>query len=297
MGTELQYAEYFAARAGFTTDVEAVLYDRWSAFQRITVLQTPAFGRMLLLDGAVMVTEWDEFIYHEMLVHPALFLVPEPRRVLVIGGGDGGTVREVLRHPTVEQVDLVEIDADVVAVAREFFPALSAALEDERVRIHYRDGADFITGAPTAFYDAVLVDSTDPIGIATGLFGEPFYRHCRRAIRPEGVLALQSESPLHPRYRQTLPQVHRLLRPLFATVASYLAPVPTYPTGLWSFTLASLQRDPLRDFQLQTAEQRYVQLRGKLRYYTPALHCAAFALPAFVLELLTTSAAAEALPD
>lgn len=287
MSGELQYAEYFVARAGLTTDVEAVLCDRRSPFQRITVLQTPAFGRMLLLDGAVMAAEWDEFIYHEMLVHPALFLMPEPRRVAIIGGGDGGAVREVLRHPTVEHVDLVEIDAEVVAVAREFLPTVSAALGDVRVHFHYRDGAEFVAEAPAEQYDAVIVDAPDPVGIAVGLFSERFYHHCHRILRAEGVLVLQSESPLHPLYWQTLPQVRKLLRGLFPIVASYLAPVPTYPTGLWSFTLASGRWDPVQDFELQAATQRYGLLQGSLRYYTPQLHCAAFALPAFVGELLS----------
>lgn len=289
MGGELQYAEYFSGRTGFTTDIEAVLYDRRSPYQRITVVQTPSLGRMLLLDGAVMLTEWDEFIYHEMLVHPALFLVRQPRRVLVIGGGDGGSVREILRHPEVEHVEVVEIDAEVLAVARQFFPTLSAALEDPRVHIHCRDGAAFVAEVPEGAYDVIIVDSTDPVGIAGGLFDEPFYRHCRRALAAEGVLALQSESPLHPIYRQTLPRVHRLLRSLFPFVASCLAPIPTYPTGVWSFTLASSRWDPVRDFDPAMAWQRYRQLKGRLRYYDPELHRAAFALPVFVQELLRTA--------
>ncbi len=292
MGSQLQYAEYFAARAGLTTDVEAVLYDRRSSFQRITVLQTPAFGRMLLLDGAVMVTEWDEFIYHEMLVHPALFLIPEPRRVAVIGGGDGGAVREILRHPTIEHVDLVEIDPDVIAVAREFLPTISAALEDARVHIYHRDGAEFVAEAPAACYDAIIVDAPDPIGIASGLFSQHFYAHCCRVLRSEGVCVLQSGSPLHSLYRQALPRIQRLLRELFPVVAIYLAPIPTYPAVLWSFTLASPRWDPLQDFELQAALERYRLLRGSLRYYTPYLHRAAFALPAFVTELLSRDACA-----
>ncbi|GBD06527.1 Polyamine aminopropyltransferase [bacterium HR21] len=297
MGGEFRYAEYYTAHAGFTTDIENILCDRRSSYQRITVVESRAVGRMLLLDGAVMVTEWDEFIYHEMLVHPALFLLPQPRRVLVIGGGDGGTVREILRHPSLEHVDLVEIDAEVVAVAREFFPALSAALMDPRVCIYYRDGAQFVAQAPDASYDAIFVDSTDPVGIAGGLFDEAFYRHCCRIVTAEGVLALQSESPLHPVYRETLPRVHRLLRPLFAHVASYLAPIPTYPTGLWSFTLASKRWDPVDDFVPEDAWQRYRNLQGTLHYYDPGLHRAVFALPVFVQRLLASGSPSEGSSD
>ncbi len=289
MGGELFYAEHFAARAGLVTDVDEVLYDRRSPYQRITVLQTPAFGRMLLLDGAVMLTEWDEFIYHEMLVHPALFLLPQPRRVLVIGGGDGGTVREIVRHPSIERVDVVEIDAEVVTVAREFFPAISAAFEDSRVQLHFCDGAEFVARAEDASYDAVIVDSTDPVGIAASLFGEAFYEHCRRILVPEGVFAMQSESPLHPVFRQTLPTVHRLLRRYYRYVSTCLAPIPTYPTGVWSFTVASSRWDPARDLQPEAAWQRYQRLEGKLRYYTPELHQAAFVLPVFVQELLSSA--------
>lgn len=297
MGGELRYTEYYAEHAGFATDIERILCDRRSSYQRITVVESRAVGRMLLLDGAVMVTEWDEFIYHEMLVHPALFLLRQPRHVLVIGGGDGGTVREILRHPSVEHVDLVEIDADVVAVAREFFPELSAALHDPRVCIHYRDGAEFVAQVPEVSYDAVFVDSTDPVGIAGGLFDETFYRHCHRILTTEGILALQSESPLHPVYRETLPRVYRLLRPLFASVATCLAPIPTYPTGLWSFTVASKRWDPVQDFVPEAAWQRYRHLQGTLRYYDPQLHRAAFALPVFVQRLLSSDSSPQSLPD
>jgi len=287
VGGELRFSEFFSHGAGLTTSLDALLHCEHSGIQHICVVQSPVFGRMLLLDGMVMLTEWDEFIYHEMLVHPALFLLPFPRKVLVIGGGDGGTVREVLRHPSIEHVDLVEIDPRVIAVAQSYFPTVAAGFSDPRVHLHHADGAEFVRSAPSGFYDAVFVDSTDPTGIAESLFGEAFYSECQRVLHATGVLALQSESPLHPVYCQTLPRVHRLLRPLFRHVASYLASIPTYPTGMWSFTLASRHYHPLEDFSPTDAQQRIERLSGKLRYYTAELHRAAFALPGFVQELIS----------
>ncbi|MCS7176192.1 MAG: polyamine aminopropyltransferase [Candidatus Kapabacteria bacterium] len=290
MSGELRYAEYFSARAGVTTDVEAILYDGRSSHQRITVLLSPTFGRMLLLDGAVMVTEWDEFIYHETLVHPALFLLPQPRKVLVVGGGDGGSVREILRHPSVEGVDVVEIDEEVVRVARRFLPTVASCLGDPRVRIYYQDGAQFVAERSKATYDVVIVDAPDPIGIGGSLFTETFYQHCWRILRSDGVLVLQSGSPLHPAYREALPRVQGTLQTLFRHVAPYWAPVPTYPTGIWTFTIASRRWHPTKDYDLNQAWGRYRSLAGKLRYYTPELHTAAFALPAFIVELLGLAA-------
>ncbi|MCS6965522.1 MAG: polyamine aminopropyltransferase [Candidatus Kapabacteria bacterium] len=282
----MRYTEYFSARAGLTTDVEAILYDGSSAYQRITVLQSPTFGRMLLLDGAVMVTEWDEFIYHEILVHPALFLLPEPRRVLVVGGGDGGSVREILRHPSVESVDVVEVDEEVVKVAQRLLPTVASRLSDPRVRIYYQDGVQFVAEVAEAPYDAIIVDAPDPVGVAGGLFTQLFYQHCRRILRSDGILAIQSESPLHPVFRETLPRVRGMLQTLFQHVAPCWGPIPTYPTGIWTFTVASQRWHPVRDYDSTQAWERYRRLAGKLRYYTPDLHTAAFALPAFIAELL-----------
>ncbi len=284
--SQLQYTEYWRGRSGLTFGVEAVLCSRQTDFQRIEVLETDAFGRLLLLDGLVMLTERDEFVYHEMIAHPALCLLEDPRHVLIVGGGDGGTAREVLRHASVEHVDLVEIDAAVVEVARAYFPHVAGALEDERLHVHAADGAAFVADAAEGAYDLVLIDSTDPVGMAESLFGAAFYRHCARALAEPGVLVAQTESPFDPVFRAMLGEARALLGKLFPHVHMYLASIPTYPMGTWSFTMATRGLHPTRDFDAARAAERMAPFAGDLRYYTPRLHRAAFVLPAFVERMM-----------
>ncbi|MCS7081869.1 MAG: polyamine aminopropyltransferase [Bacteroidetes bacterium] len=283
---QIQYTEYWEGRTGQTFGVEELLYSRRSPYQQVQVWQTDAFGRILTLDGLVMLTERDEFIYHEMISHPALCLLEAPRRVLVVGGGDGGTVREVLRHPEVEQVDLVEIDAAVVEAARAFFPNLACAFDDPRLRLHLADGVAFARQAPSSFYDVVIVDSTDPIGIAEGLFGEAFYRDVARILGADGILVAQTESPFDRLFQHTIRAAHGFLRGLFPIVSMYLAFIPSYPTGMWSFTLASKSLHPVRDFDSERVRARIASFEAALRYYNPDVHIAAFALPNFVRQQL-----------
>lgn len=281
-----QYTEFWQGRSGLTFGVEEVLHSRQTDFQRIEVVRTDAFGRLLLLDGLVMLTERDEFVYHEMIAHPALVLLPAPRRVLVVGGGDGGTVREVLRHPGIEHVDLVEIDAAVVEVARAYFPQVSRALDDARLHLHAADGAAFVEAAADGAYDLVLVDSTDPVGMAESLFGAAFYRHGARILAAPGVLVAQTESPFDPAFRTTLRKARGLLARLFPQVHMYLASIPTYPMGTWSFTMATTGPHPTADFDAGQAAERLAPFADALRYYTPRVHEAAFALPAFAERML-----------
>ncbi|MEN9228892.1 MAG: polyamine aminopropyltransferase, partial [Gloeomargarita sp. HHBFW_bins_205] len=261
-------------------------YSRRSPYQQVQVWQTDAFGRLLTLDGLVMCTERDEFIYHEMISHPALCLVNQPRRVLVVGGGDGGTVREVLRHPNLEQVDLVEIDALVVEVAQTYFPTMASGFQDPRLHLHIADGVAFVQGVPDGTYDVVIVDSTDPVDMAEGLFGLDFYRQVARILQPAGVLVFQSESPFDRLFQETIRAAHHSLRQLFPIVTMYLAFIPSYPTGMWSFTLASKQYHPVRDFDPQRAQAQISAFASQLRYYNPEVHVAAFALPTFVRQQL-----------
>jgi spermidine synthase len=282
----IQYTEFWSGGTGLTFGIEGLLFSKKSAYQDIQVWQTDALGRLLTLDGLVMITEYDEFVYHEMISHPALCLHPNPRQVLVVGGGDGGTVREVLRHRCIGQVDLVEIDQMVLDVAREFFPNVCSGFSDARLRIHVQDGVRFVSSAPGASYDVVIVDSTDPVGIAEGLFADPFYQDCARILRPEGVLVAQTESPLDPIYKDSVQKAKRLLSSVFPKVAIYLACIPTYAFGLWSFSLGSKQFHPVIDFDADQATARLASLSGKLKYYNSAVHAAAFALPSFVQELV-----------
>ena len=247
---------------------------RRSAYQTIAVYETAQYGRMLALDDVVMTTEADEFVYHEMLVHPALTLCARPRQVLIVGGGDGGCVREVCRYPEVERVVLAELDGDVVEVCRAHLPALAASLSDPRVEVRLGDGAAYLAAAPPGAFDVILVDSPDPVGPAQGLFAAEFYRHASAALAPGGVLAAQTESPFL--QRDLIRRVQAGLRTSFPTVRLYWAVIPTYPGGMWTFSMAVQGPWP--------AAPRPAALAT--RYWTPEVQAAAFALPPFAAALL-----------
>ena len=285
--SEPWFVEKHTPHAGITLAVEARLFEGRSRFQKVEVLQTVGFGRMLLLDGAVMLTERDEFIYHEMLVHPALFAHPAPERVLIVGGGDGGSVRETIKHEAVRRVTLVEIDGMVVETCRRFFPALTASLEDPRVEVRIQDGFEFLAGRRAAF-DVILVDSTDPVplavegapGPAERLFTPRFYAMLRAALRPGGLVAFQSENPFYS--GKILAEMHRDLRAAFGKVALYLAHIPTYPGGFWSFTVASDTVD-LGRMRVDPAPA----WTDSLRYFHQALFPGALALPRYIEQLIS----------
>ncbi len=256
--------------------VKAVLHHERSSYQEICVLDTDVFGRMLVLDDVIQTTERDEFTYHEMLVHVPLMIHPAPRRVAIIGGGDGGSVREVAKHPEVGEIFLVEIDARVVWAARTFLPTISCALQDGRVKILEEDGIAHMA-TKREEYDVIIVDAPDPVGAAVGLFSEEFYRSCCRALRPGGLMSAQVESPHF--HRELVVRMYRTARRAFADAAIYTSCVPSYPGGYWAFLLAS-RNEPLS-----------LDLRGdakelETRYWTPEVHRAAFALPRFLQEAL-----------
>jgi len=265
---------------GISLRVKKTLFREQSAHQLVEVLDTEGFGRLLVLDGIIMCTERDEFVYHEMLVHVPLCAHAEPRDVLVIGGGDGGTLREVLKHPSIRRVDVVEIDETVIQASREFLPTLNTGWDDPRTRVLCRDGIEFLK-TQREHYDIVLVDSTDPIGPAVGLFEEAFYRDAFQALRSEGLMALQSGSPFFD--GECLRSIHANLRAAFPHVSLYLAPVVTYPGGHWSFTFAGKAHGPLDGPHAGRHRGRELATR----YYTPDIHHAALQLPRFIQDLLT----------
>ncbi|MCZ6628284.1 MAG: polyamine aminopropyltransferase [SAR324 cluster bacterium] len=268
------FLEKHTPHAGLTLAVKERLYEAKSAYQSLEVLDTFEFGRMLLLDGYVMLTERDEFIYHEMIVHPALTRHARPERVLIVGGGDGGSVREVLRHPTIGKIHLVEIDQMVIDVSREYFPQVAAGLDDARVEIHVGDGFDRVERARAEF-DVIIVDSIDPMGEAAKLFSATFYGHARRALREGGILVCQTESPFY--NGNVVKGVIEKLRGLFTHAAPYIAHIPTYPSGLWSFSFASDAVDP------KTAPLRpEPEFLSALKYYTPQVSQAAFTTPRYM---------------
>lgn len=254
--------------------IKEVLHHHRSRYQDISVVDTVHFGRMLVLDDAVMTTEKDEFVYHEMISHIGLLAHPNPREICVVGGGDGGTVREVLRHPTVERVVLAEIDEDVIKVCREFFPGLASALDDPRVEIRIGDGAEYLSEHCDAF-DAIISDSMDPVGPCVVLFGDEYFRSARRAMKKGGFFVTQCESGW-----TDLPQLSGTIERIkksFSSVHAYGATVPTYPSGLWCFVIGS---DGLEPRQAAAAD-RQQEILKHARYYTLQHQQAAFALPAF----------------
>lgn len=278
---DLWYTEFQTPAVGITCKVTRTLIEEHTGFQHMAIIETEQFGRMLVLDGMVQTTEKDEFVYHEMIAHVALNTHPNPRRVAVIGGGDGGTIREVLRHPSVEEAVLVEIDGRVVEASREFLPSISSGLSDPRVTVHVADGIQHIRDAE-GVYDVVLIDSTEPVGSAVGLFSPEFYADVRKALREDGIMVAQTESPFF--NQDLIRRTQAGISAAFPVTRLYLAHVPTYPSGLWSFTLGSLRHDPL---QVDPAAIREMPTK----YYNRDVHFAAFQLPSFVKDLVDSAAA------
>lgn len=280
MVMDFWFTELHTPNFNIRVRVKETLEVRRTTYQDLAIIDTFDFGRMLVLDGIIQTTEADEFIYHEMIAHVPLFSHPKPERVLVIGGGDGGVVREVLRHKAVRQVDHVEIDEAVTAACRRWLPSISGALDDPRVKQHFTDGVEFVrlaAGEKGGHYDVIIVDSTDPLGPAVGLFGPVFYGNARKALRPGGILNVQSESPWFTRPAM-LRSFHGIRRS-FPTARLYTAHVPTYSTYTWSFTIGSDAGDPA---QATVPDP----LPFETEYYTPQVHRAAFVLPAFLERLL-----------
>ncbi len=221
-------------------DVEKILYKGKSPYQEILVFESGDFGRVLVLDDIVQLTERDEFFYHEMLTHIAMHTHPNPRKVAVIGGGDGGCIREVLRHRCVEKAYLIEIDRKVVEISRQYLPFVSCAFEDPRLEIHFCDGAEFIKEKKGL--DVIIVDSTDAIGMARSLYSEEFFGNVKDALGEEGIYVSHSESLGF--HREIVIEVQQGLKEIFPIVDLYTFPIPTYPGNWWSFAIASMRHDP-----------------------------------------------------
>jgi len=266
--------EYQTPASGIFFTVAKVLYTGRSRFQTIEVIRNRDYGRILLLDGLVQTTERDEFYYHEMLVHPAMASHPKPERVLIVGGGDGGALREVLKHP-VKSATLVEIDNQVIDACRAHFPWLRAAFRDPRAELVIADGNVFIEKTPERF-DVILVDSSDPVGPSTVLHQEAFYRKLKSRLKPGGVIAAQAGSLML--HQDSHARKSAFLAKMFRHARLYLGPVPAYPVGMWCYDFLSDRVDP--------TAARKLRVPGGLKYYNPDIHRAAFALPNFIKERL-----------
>ena len=277
---ELWFTEHHTPNVRFSIKVDRQLYSGRSEFQRIDIFDSKEFGRFLTLDGYMMLTEMDEFIYHEMITHVPMCVNPDAHDILVIGGGDGGTVRELLRYPTVRHIDLVEIDELVVEVCKKYLPQTAGCLSDPRISIHYEDGLKYVRHAENA-YDLIIVDSTDPFGPGEGLFTKEFYGNCYKALREDGIMVNQHESPFYQQDAYAMQRAHKRIVDSFPISRVYQAHIPTYPSGHWLFGFASKGLDPL-----VFDADAWNALGIKTRYYNTDLHRGSFALPNYVREAL-----------
>lgn len=281
---ELWFTEEHTKNVRFSIKVDKQLVSKQGDFQRIDVFETKEFGKVLTLDGFLMVTEKDEFIYHEMITHVPMAVNPDIKKVLVIGAGDGGTIRELTRYETVEHIDMVEIDREVVTVCKEYLPQTACKLEDERVHIHYEDGLKFVR-KPVNEYDLIIVDSTDPFGPGEGLFTKEFYGNCFKALTEHGILINQHESPYYENDLKAMQRAHKHIKSVFPISRIYQIHIPTYPSGHWLFGFASKDLSPTKDLKAE----KWNGLGLKTKYYNTNLHLGAFALPNYVMELLEES--------
>ncbi|OFI04945.1 spermidine synthase [Clostridium acetireducens DSM 10703] len=262
--------------AVMTYKVKETLVRKKTKYQDLAIVDTYALGRMLLLDGIVQTTINDEYVYHEMITHIPLFTHPNPKKVLVVGGGDGGTIREILKHTSVEKAVLCEIDEDVIKECKKYLPEISCALDDPRCEIFIGDGIKYVHEHKNEF-DVVIVDSTDPFGAAEGLFGGSFYKEIFNCLTEDGIFVAQTETPFY--LPNQVKQIYDDAKEAFPITKIFMAAIPTYPSGYWSFTIGSKKHDP------ENADLSKVP-NLNTRYYTKKLHKASFVLPKYVEDLL-----------
>lgn len=272
---ELWFTEKQTKNFGITAKINKTLHTEQTEFQKLDMVETEEFGNMLILDGMVMTTQKDEFVYHEMVAHVPLFTHPNPENVLVVGGGDGGVIREVLKHPSVKKATLVEIDGKVIEYSKIYLPEIAGKLEDPRVEVKVDDGFMHIANSENV-YDVIMVDSTEPVGPAVNLFTKGFYAGISKALKEDGIFVAQTDNPWFT--PELINQVQRDVREIFPITRLYIANIPTYPSGMWTFTIGSKKHDPL-----EVEENRFFDIETK--YYTKELHKAAFVLPKFVADL------------
>lgn len=277
----LWFTEHHSPNVRFSIKIENQLFSGKSEFQKIDILQTPEFGKVLTLDGLVMLTEKDEFIYHEMITHVALATNPLIKKVLVIGAGDGGTIRELVKYSTIEHIDMVEIDQMVVDICKEYLPQTASKLDDPRVTIHYEDGLKYIRSKENE-YDLIIVDSTDPFGPGEGLFTKEFYGNCFHALNDSGILVNQHESPFYADDALGMKKAHARIKTYFPICKVYQLHIPTYPSGHWLFGFASKHFDPIQHLDADA----WNQLNLETKYYNTNIHSGSFALPNYVKEQL-----------
>lgn len=274
---ELWFTEWQTKNVGLTCRIKETLFMGKSEYQDIAVVDSQEFGRMLVLDGVFQTSVFDEFIYHEMIAHVPLFTHPKPQQILIIGGGDGGTLREVVKHSSVERAEMVEIDGMVVDVCKKYLPEISVALNGNhpKVKLTIGDGIGHMKNAKNK-YDVIIVDCSDPIGPGEGLFTPEFYQDVYQALKEDGLFVQQTESPFY--HQALLKRLVQDIRRLFPITNTYLAPIPLYPGGLHCFTMGSKQYNPI---QVDTPVPSFAT-----RYYNQQIHKSCFMLPNFMQDML-----------
>ncbi len=262
-----------------TWSINDIIYTEKTPYQKLFIIETEEFGRALVLDDILQTTINDEFYYHEMIAHVPLFTHANPRRVLIIGGGDGGTAREVLKHKCVEQIDLVDIDERVIAVCRKYLPELACSFDNPKVNVLITDGVKYVKSQKNK-YDVVIIDSTDPepMGPAVQLYSSDFYQSVYRCLNDDGLFVAHTDSPCFSFGRDNFRDFWHRINAYFPLTKAYITCVPSYISGYWSFTLGSKRYDPIRDYRHDTSI--------KTRFYTSELHRACFVLPRFMQELI-----------
>lgn len=278
---ELWFSEFHTPDVKHSIRISRHLYSQQSNYQQIDIFESPEFGRVLALDGNVMLTERDEFIYDEMITHVPMAVHQNIRDVLVIGAGDGGVVRELTRYDRIRHIDLVEMDPQVTEACREFLPANACRMDDSRVKIHFENALRFIRCCEAA-YDLIIVDSTDPFGPSEGFFTREFYGNCFNALREDGIMVNQQGSPFYTEDAEAMKRSHMRIASTFPISKVYQAHIPTYAAGYWLFGFASKKYHPINDLKAEA----WNALDMRTRYYTTRLHIGAFYLPAFLEEML-----------
>ncbi len=278
---DLWFSEFHAPDVKHSIRVNRHLYSQKSEYQQIDIFETPEFGKVLTLDGNVMLTERDEFIYDEMITHVPMSVHPNVQDVLVIGAGDGGVVKELARYESVRRIDLVEMDPQVVEACRTYLPENASRLDDRRVHIYYDNALRFIRRC-TDQYDLIIVDSNDPFGPSEGYFTKEFYGICFNALREDGIMVNQQGSPFYKHDAEAMQRSHKRIVTTFPISRVYQAHIPTYAAGYWLFGFASKKYHPVDDFDAK----KWLTRNLRTKYYTTKLHIGSFYLPAYLEEML-----------
>jgi spermidine synthase len=285
--SDLWYSEYYVDDdVKLSLRIDEILHTEQTPFQKLELYRNETYGVFMALDGYIQVTEKDEFVYHDMICHPAMCVNPDIKRVLIIGGGDGGAAREVARYRSVERIDQVEIDEAVVRACQKHMPLTASVFESEpRLNLMFDDGLKFVREAPDGAYDLILVDSTDPAGPGEGLFTTDFYRDCHRALSERGILINQHEGAFYEGDAEDMKKARGKLQKTFPIARVFGFNTPTYASGYWYFGFASKNLDPIADMKPEI----WKQFGLKTKYYNLDVHRGAFALPGYVQDILASA--------